>query len=179
MSGTGGCQRKRRRTDGLSVPYPAFCRWLTSERRACARKSIPLPPSLLRLKRENNRQRIPPGGYLSLSPVILRMVFTLHSIPRQQSAHIFVSSQRTHATALPLGLFAGFLSASRAAASSTPSSPFALGLPSSSSCSSRFETPGFETRFLFISFRSFDLRTNAPPSRPLDHRIKRAGTNRS
>lgn len=32
---------------------------------------------------------------MALSAVIPRMVFTLHSIPRQQSAHTFVSSQRT------------------------------------------------------------------------------------
>lgn len=32
---------------------------------------------------------------MALSAMIPRMLFTLHSIPRRQSAHVFVSSQRT------------------------------------------------------------------------------------
>lgn len=57
---------------------------------------------------------------MALSTMIPRMLFTLHSIPRQQSAHIFVSSQRTRDSSPRLS--AALLSSPTAC---TPS-PFAL-----------------------------------------------------
>lgn len=55
---------------------------------------------------------------MALSAMIPRMLFTLHSIPRQQSAHIFVSSQRTRDSSPRL-------SAALLSSAYTPS-PFAL-----------------------------------------------------
>lgn len=56
----------------------------------------------LRLKREDNRERDGESEreypMALLSAVIPRIVFTLHSIPRQQSAHTFASSLGEHAT---------------------------------------------------------------------------------
>lgn len=60
---------------------------------------------------------------MALSAMIPRMLFTLHSIPRQQSAHIFVSSQRTRDSSPRLS--AALLSPPLLSSACTPS-PFAL-----------------------------------------------------